>query len=285
MAWITTKKADNYPGFIKKNNTMQLKQLCQECLPIINEVGAFIRQELGSVTDQAVETKSRNSLVSYVDKTAEAMLVEKLGQLLPEATFLTEEDTVENQESALRWIIDPLDGTTNFLYNIPVFAISVGLEKDGELVLGIVQEVVRQENFYAWKEGGAYCNGQPIRVSMRENLADSLLATGFPYYDFERTDDYLQVLAHFMKETRGIRRLGAAAVDLAYVACGRFDAFFEYALHPWDVAAGIVLVQEAGGQVSGFTAKSDYKTGTEIIASNGQIHQAMQASTKVLARD
>jgi myo-inositol-1(or 4)-monophosphatase len=264
---------------------MQLKELCQQCLPIINEVGAFIRQEWGSVTDQAVETKSRNSLVSYVDKTAEAMLVEKLGQLLPEATFLTEEDTVENQDSPLRWIIDPLDGTTNFLYGIPIFAISVGLEKDGELVLGIVQEVVRQENFYAWKDGGAYCNGTPIRVSNRESLTDSLLATGFPYYDFERTDDYLQVLAHFMQETRGLRRLGAAAVDLAFVACGRFDAFFEYALHPWDVAAGIVLVREAGGTVSGFSAKADYKTGVEIIASNGRIHQAMQESTKSLARD
>lgn len=285
MAWIMTKKPVNFPESIKKYNPMQLKELCQQCLPIINEVGAFIRKELGSVTNQAIETKSRNSLVSYVDKTAESMLVEKLSQLLPEATFLTEEDTIENQESSLRWIIDPLDGTTNFLYSIPIFAISVGLEKNGELVLGIVQEVVRQENFYAWKDGGAYCNGKRIRVSDRETLADSLLATGFPYYDFERTEDYLQVLGHFMKETRGLRRLGAAAVDLAFVACGRFDAFFEYALSPWDVAAGIVLVREAGGKVSGFSTKTDFTTGKEIIASNGHIHQAMQASTKALARD
>lgn len=264
---------------------MQLNQLCQQCLPIIREVGAFIRQELGTVTEQAVETKSRNSLVSYVDKTAESMLVEQLGQLVPEARFLTEEDTVENQEGDLRWIIDPLDGTTNFLHGIPVFAISVALEKDGELVLGIVQEVVRQENFYAWKGGGAYCNGKPIRVSQRNTLADSLLATGFPYYDFERSADYLRVLGHFMQETRGLRRLGAAAVDLAFVACGRFDGFFEYALSPWDVAGGIVLVREAGGEVSGFSAKADYETGIEIIASNGQIHEAMRQSTQLLARD
>ncbi|HKK76980.1 MAG TPA: inositol monophosphatase family protein [Saprospiraceae bacterium] len=264
---------------------MQLDQICQQCLPIVNKVGAFIRQELGSVGDQAIEIKSRNSLVSYVDKTAESMLVEALGALLPEATFLTEEDTVQNQESRLRWIIDPLDGTTNFLYGIPVFAISVGLEKDGELVMGIVQEVVRQENFYAWKNGGAYCNGKPIRVSQRATLADGLLATGFPYYDFERTEDYLKVLGYFMKETRGLRRLGAAAVDLAFVACGRFDAFFEYALSPWDVAAGIVLVREAGGKVSGFSPKVDFTSGIEIIASNGHIHEAMQENCQTLARD
>lgn len=263
---------------------MQLEQVCYQCLPIINKVGDFIRKELGRVGDQSIEIKSRNSLVSYVDKTAESMLVEGLGRLLPAATFLTEEDTIENQESDLRWIIDPLDGTTNFLYHIPVFAISVGLEKDGELVLGIVQEVIRQENFYAWNGGGAYCNGKPMQVSQRENLTDSLLATGFPYYDFERTEEYLQVLGYFMKHTRGLRRLGAAAVDLAYVACGRFDAFFEYSLSPWDVAAGIVLVREAGGEISAFSNKVDYKSGQEIIASNGHIHADILKKTQSLVR-
>lgn len=264
---------------------MELKQLCQRCLPVVDEVGAYIREALGTVGAQAIESKSRNSLVSHVDKTAEAMLVEKLGQLLPAAVFLTEEDTVNNQEGDLRWIIDPLDGTTNFLHGIPVFAISIALEQAGELVMGIVQEVVRQENFYAWRGGGAFCNGQAIAVSGREQLSDSLLATGFPYYDFERSADYLEVMGHFMQATRGLRRLGAAAVDLAYVACGRFDGFFEYALSPWDVAAGIVLVREAGGQVSGFSSQSDYASGREVIASNGSIHRDMQAVCARLARD
>jgi myo-inositol-1(or 4)-monophosphatase len=253
---------------------MQLEKLCQQCLPILDEVGAFIRRELGSVLQQAIETKSINSLVSYVDKTAETMLVEKLGALLPGSTFLTEEETVENKEGDLRWIIDPLDGTTNFLHSIPVFAISVALEKEGELVLGLVQEVNRQENFYAWKGGGAFLNGEKIQVSDRGDLADTLIATGFPYYDFDRTKDYLKVLGSFMQKTRGIRRLGAAAIDLAFVACGRFDGFFEYGLNPWDVAAGIVLVREAGGQVSDFSDGDKYFSGSEMMATNGMIHES-----------
>lgn len=263
---------------------MELEKLCYECLPILDEVGDFIRQELGKVSLQAIETKSINSLVSYVDETAETMLVEKLSALLPGSTFLTEEETVENRPSKQRWIIDPLDGTTNFLHGIPVFAISVALEVNGELVLGLVQEVNRRENFYAWKGGGSYLNGKKIQVSQEEQLSDCLMATGFPYYDFERSQDFLKVLGEFMQKTRGIRRLGAAAVDLAFVACGRFDGFFEYSLNTWDIAAGIVLVKEAGGQVSDFSLGEHYFSGSEIIASNGYVHEAIVKVTEPLRR-
>ncbi|MEN0003824.1 MAG: inositol monophosphatase family protein [Bacteroidota bacterium] len=256
---------------------MELAVICQKALTVVHTVAQFIEQSVGAVTEQAIEEKSLNSLVSYVDRTAEERLVDGLGALLPAATFLTEEATVTQGEGSLRWIIDPLDGTTNFLHQLPVFSISVALERNGELVLGIVHEINQQESFYAWKNGGAFLNGSPIQVSQRRELSHTLLATGFPYYDYDRMQGYLNVLAHFMQHTRGLRRMGSAAVDLAYVACGRFDGFFEYSLNAWDVAGGIVLVQEAGGQLSDFQGGSDYLFGQSIIASNTAIHASMLA--------
>lgn len=261
---------------------LELEKLCQQCLPIMNQTGDFIRQELGKVQNRSIETKSLNSLVSYVDKTAEELLVEQLQKLTPQATFLTEEETVKNTQSDLRWIIDPLDGTTNFLHGVPIFAISVALEWKGELVLGLVQEVNRKENFYAWENGGAYLNGQKISVSQTEALGDSLMATGFPYYDFSRTATYLKVLEGFMRGTRGVRRMGAAAIDLAFVACGRFDGFFEYGINTWDVAAGIVLIEEAGGRVTDFKLGDLYRSGQEVLASNGYLHEELITHVKGL---
>lgn len=263
---------------------MDYKKILDQSLPIIEQTGEFIRSEFGRVSAGSIEVKSKNSLVSYVDKGAEKMLVDGLGGILPEAVFLTEEDTVANQEGTWRWIIDPLDGTTNFLHALPIFAISVGLEYRGKIVLGIVQSVYLQEIYYAWQGGGAYLNGQRIRVTEQDRLEDSLLATGFPYYDYSRGKDYLQVLSYFMQHTRGIRRYGAAAIDLAYVAAGRFDGFFEYALNPWDVAAGIILIEEAGGRVSDFGGGDQHLSGQEVVASNGKIHPSMLEQVAVLKR-
>ncbi len=250
--------------------------LCRQAIPIVERVGRFIRQEMGQVAGQDIEEKSLNSLVSYVDKNAEVQLVEALEQLLPGSTFLTEEETVAKQSGAWQWIIDPLDGTTNFLFQLPVFSISVALQREGRSVAGIVYELNRQECFYAWLGGGAFLNGRPIQVSRRAPLGNTLLATGFPYYDYKRIGPYFQVLEYFMRHTRGIRRLGSAAVDLAYVACGRFDGFFEYSLNPWDVAAGAFIVQQAGGVVTDFKGEENYLGGGEIIASNAAIAGAMQ---------
>ena len=228
---------------------------------------------MGQVSNGSIETKSLNSLVSYVDKTAELRLVEGLEPLLPDAVFLTEEETVVQGKGKLRWIIDPLDGTTNFLHQLPFFAISVALEQQGEIVLGIVYEINRQECFYAWKQGGAFLNGRPIQTSSAAGFADCIVATGFPYHDYSRQEAYLRVLGHFMQNTRGIRRFGSAALDLAFVACGRFDFFFEYSLNAWDVAAGAFLVQEAGGKVSDFSGGNNYLFGREIIACAAGLHQ------------
>lgn len=264
---------NNFTCLKSKNIHMlkPLKETCLESCEIIRSVGDFIQEELGKVKATAIETKALNSLVSYVDKEAEKQLVDGLHKILPEATFLTEEETVEQKEGTFRWIIDPLDGTTNFLHQLPFFSVSVGLEQEGELVMGIIYEPIRQECFYGWKGGGAYLNEQSIHVSKTEQVSDSLLATGFPYYDYGAIKAYLGALEQLMQSSRGIRRLGSAALDLAYVACGRFDAFFEYSLNPWDLAAGAFLVTEAGGRVTDFRGGDDFLHGKQLIASNAGI--------------
>lgn len=255
-----------------------LAELCQETAALIREVGAFLAQELGKVKEQSIEHKSLNSLVSYVDKTAEQRLVAGCRQILPEAGFLTEEEMVEQDlDKAWRWIIDPLDGTTNFLHQLPFFSISVALQYQAKTVLGLVYEVNRAELFYAWKGSGCFLNGEKVSVTNRSELSETLLATGFPYYDFERTQGYLQMLGTLMQKTRGLRRCGSAALDLAYTAAGRFDAFFEYSLAPWDVAAGAFLVQEAGGLVCDYSGEDNYIFGREILASNPQIKEELLA--------
>ncbi len=244
----------------------ELEKLCLQSCKIVRKVGNFIKQETGKVTAEAIETKSLNSLVSYVDKTAEEQLVQGLNILLPNSTFLTEEETVEQKDGEFRWIIDPLDGTTNFLHQLPFFSISVALQHHKQTILGIVLEINRDECFYAWKNGGAYLNNKKIKVNQTKTIGDSLIATGFPYYDYDRIQPYLETLDYFMNSTRGIRRLGSAALDLAYVACGRFDAFYEYSLNAWDVAGGAFIVQEAGGSVVDFKGGDNHLFGKEIIA-------------------
>ncbi len=252
---------------------MNLEHLCQQTCQIVSNTAEFIRVELGNVQSNEIETKSLNSLVSYVDKQAERQLVAALQQLIPTATFLTEEETIAQEKGDYLWIIDPLDGTTNFLHQIPCFAVSVALQYKETTVIGVVYEVNRQECFYAWKEGGAYLNGQSISVSNNSIMQNAIIATGFPYYDYEQMDAYIATLKYCMLNTRGIRRLGAAAVDLAYVACGKFDTFFEYSLSPWDVAAGVLLVEEAGGRVTDFKGGTDYLYGKEIVAGSSRLFE------------
>ena len=254
---------------------IDLSSLCFRCFPLIEETGAFISSQFGKVDDSAIEEKSLNSLVSYVDKTAEDMLIHGLNALFPEAGFLTEEEMaipIKTGSSEWEWIIDPLDGTTNFLFGLPNFAVSVALAFHGAPVIGMVYEVNRKELFYAIKGGGAFLNGKPIRVSKAPVLGQALVATGFPYSRFDQLPFHLDAVGRFQRQTRGIRRWGAASVDLAFVACGRFDLFFEYALNPWDVAAGILLVTEAGGAVSDFWGGEGDISGREVLATNGLLH-------------
>ncbi|MFO7863654.1 MAG: inositol monophosphatase family protein [Salinivirgaceae bacterium] len=240
-------------------------------LTLVRTAGQFIKSEKGTISKQDINTKSHNSFVTYVDKKAEEMLVDGLRQLIPDSGFIAEENTAGESDSPWRWIIDPLDGTTNFINNIYPVSVSVALQHNKKTVAGVVYEIGQDELFFAFENESAMLNHKPISVSATNKLADSFIATGFPYYDFKRTDKFVQTLAHLMKSTTGLRRLGSAATDLAYVACGRYDAFFEYSLSPWDVAAGAFIVQQAGGKIADFSGGSNYLFGKEIVATNKQL--------------
>lgn len=253
----------------------KLAQLVSQTRTIATEVGAFIDQERQHFSLDSVEHKGFNDLVSYVDKEAEQQLVSRLQEILPEAGFITEEGTNTTQGETYNWVIDPLDGTTNFVHGLPVYAVSIGLMEKEEVVLGVVYEVNRKECFHAYTGGGAFCNETPLHVSKAPNLAASLIATGFPYYQFDLIDRYLNIMKSLMQKTHGLRRLGSAAVDLCYVAAGRTEGYFEYNLNSYDVAAGVILVQEAGGKVTDFAGGTDFIFGRKIVATNGLIHQEL----------
>jgi myo-inositol-1(or 4)-monophosphatase len=250
------------------------KTFCEEVKLIVNEAVSFIRNERLNFNQSAVEYKGTNDLVSYVDKTAERILVDKLFFLIPEAGFITEENTLSINDKDYCWIIDPLDGTTNFIHGLNCFCVSVALMYKNEVVLGVVHEVVSDECFYAWKDGGAYCNNNKITVSSIADLNQSLVATGFPYTNYSRMEAYMRVFDYCMRNTHGLRRLGSAAMDLVYVAAGRMDAFYEYGLNAWDIAAGCIILKEAGGEVSDFSGEENYLFGREILATNKKIHQS-----------
>jgi len=249
----------------------KLEKLCLNTCDIARKIGKYILSERLIFDDKEIESKGLHDLVSYVDKNAEKMIIEELQKLIPESGFIAEEGTSSKKSTEHNWIIDPLDGTTNFIHGVPFFAISIALMHFDELVLGVVLELGRDECFYAWKDGGSFLNGNKISVSKRNNIHDALLATGFPYSDFSRVDEYMKILKWGMENSRGIRRLGSAATDLAYVACGRFDVFWEYNLKPWDVAAGAIIVKEAGGKVTDYAEGNNYLFGKEILATNGLV--------------
>ena len=255
-------------------NHKDYKILCEQLMPTVETVGAFIQGEVNRVNIDDIETKDRNSLVSYVDKEAEKMLVRDLRRILPTSGFITEENTVERSDSSQTWIIDPLDGTNNFLHRIPHFAISIALQVDGDIVIGIVYDVCKQDCYWAIKDGGAFINDVRINTSKTSLVESAMIATGFPY---SIRDEYpiVNTLRYFMKEARGIRRYGAAALDLAYVACGRFDCYYETTLNSWDIAAGSLIVSEAGGRVTEFDGSHRFLESGQIVASNDHIHEEL----------
>ncbi len=257
-------------------NAEQLDKLLEGARAVVDVAVQFLKSEQRVFSNEVVEYKGFNDLVSYVDKTSEEILVNGLQKLIPNAGFITEENTLTLKDRDYVWIIDPLDGTTNFVHGIPCYCVSVGLMYKQELILGIVHEVNLDECFYARKGGGAFLNEDKIKVSETPSLSKSLVATGFPYHDFVQMKEYMEVFDYCMKNTHGLRRLGSAAVDLVYVACGRFEVFYEYGLNPWDVAGGAFIVMEAGGTVSDFKNGNDFIFGKEIIASNFTVHTEFQ---------
>lgn len=244
--------------------------------PIINVMEGAARKaarslihDFGEVEQLQVSRKGPADFVSEADRRAEEILRRELGKARPEFAMLLEESgALGDPKSENRWIVDPLDGTTNFLHGIPHFAISIAHEENGDLVAGMIYEPLRDEMFWAVRGGGAFLNNRRLRVSARREMGDAVLATGIPFGDRPGRNEMLAALVPVMARTAGLRRFGAASLDLAYVAAGRYDAFWEFGLAPWDVAAGILLVREAGGFVSDINGGGDPLTGDSILAAN-----------------
>lgn len=236
-------------------------------------------------TKLSIETKSLAlDLVTEVDKHCEALIVAGIRAARPHDAILAEEgggsDTLLSHPTAARdwtWVIDPLDGTTNFAHGYPCFAVSIGIEYRGVREIGVVYEPLRNELFHALRGAGAFRNGQPIRVSDETQLERSMLTTGFAYDVHQNEDDNLDLFRRFIKRARALRRDGSAAIDLCFVACGRFDGYWEKNLNPWDVSAGLLLVEEAGGRISNYAGNTVSRSGAQVVASNGKIHEAMLA--------
>lgn len=237
---------------------------------------ALVR-DFGEVENLQVSQKGPADFVSEADRRAERILRRELEKARPDYGFLLEEGgAVEGADPHHRWLVDPLDGTTNYLHGIPHFAISIGLERDGEPIAGVILDPLRDEMFWAERGAGAYVNERRIRVSARRQLADAVLATGIPVGDRPGKAELLAALVPAMDRTAGVRRFGCAALDLAYVAAGRYEGFWELGLSPWDVGAGIVIVREAGGFVTDLAGRTNALHGDSIVAANDHLHTALR---------
>jgi myo-inositol-1(or 4)-monophosphatase len=240
------------------------------------KAGRAILRDFGELENLQVMRKGLADFVTKADLKAEKVLKEELTRARPHYCFVLEEGgVVEGPDKTHRWYIDPLDGTINFMHGVPHFAVSVGLEREGQLVAGVIYNPVTDDMYTAERGQGAWHNDRRLRVSARRDLADSLVATGIPHRGRPGQSEFLGECNTIMREVSGVRRFGSAALDLAWIAAGRYDAFWERALSPWDMAAGIVLVREAGGVVSDLTSGQEMLTNGHILASNGQLHGPM----------
>ncbi len=266
--------------------------------PMLN-VAIKAARAAGSIINRAsldldilkINSKSPNDFVTEVDQAAEQLIIETLLQAYPDHGILAEESGREhgNKTSEFQWIIDPLDGTTNFIHGFPVYAVSIALAHRGVVQQAVVYDPTRNDLFYATKGRGAYLNDRRLRVSRRTRMSDALIGTGFPFRRGDNFKRYLKMFEAVMQECAGLRRPGAAALDLCYVAAGYYDAFFETGLHPWDVAAGSLIIAEAGGLVGNFTGEADFLHQREIVAGNpriyGQLVQILAPYTRVITQE
>lgn len=240
--------------------------------------GQQILQHLENIDRLNIEHKGKNDYVSEVDKEAEQIIIQTIRKYYPDHNILAEESGQaqnDGQKSDVEWIIDPLDGTTNFLHQFPQFSVSIAIKEKGRLMHGVIFDPLRDEMFTASRGSGAKLNNFRIRVSEQKTLDNALLATGFPYHDFSYLDSYMNSLKSFMQSTAGIRRAGSAALDLAYVACGRVDGFWEFNLKPWDIAAGALIAQEAGALVTDFVGAENYLKSGNILVANPKLYKEM----------
>ncbi len=240
--------------------------------------GDVIMNHLGRISERDIDIKQASDFVTTVDRKSEEIILKTIRDKFPDHHFLAEESARET--GIYRWIIDPLDGTTNFIHQYPVFSVSIALEYDGDMIIGVVYDPLRDELFTAEKGNGSYLNGKECHVSSCPDLKGSLIATGFPFRKKEMIDDYLKLFKNIFHQVSDIRRAGSAALDLAHVACGRCDGFFELGLGPWDIAAGSLIIREAGGIVTDFNGGNDYLESGNIICSAPALHNMLLREAK-----
>jgi myo-inositol-1(or 4)-monophosphatase len=259
---------------------MNYEKILQTAVRIAIDAGAIVREAFPRTALANIGYKGAVNPVTETDTAAEDFIVRQLRACFPDHRILAEEggyldDVSDIRDDAPVWVVDPLDGTNNFAHGFPHVGVSLALQINGEPVVGVIYDPLRQETFAAHAEGGLTLDGEPASVSRTALLADAFLAAGFPYDRRTAGDNNVERLDHFLRRSQGVRRAGSAALDLAYVACGRLDGFFEIRLSPWDIGAGILLVREAGGVATDFGGDHACLTGTTIVASNGHIHAEM----------
>lgn len=251
--------------------------------PILNiaiqaarRAGNIILKYSDQIDRLSIESKGRNDFVTEVDRQAESEIISAIRRAYPDHSILAEESGLsENESSPYKWIIDPLDGTTNFLHGYPQYAVSIGVLKNKKLDQAVIYDPLRDELFVASRGEGAKLNDRRIRVSQAKKLENALIGTGFPFRDFEYLEVWIDSFRALLPKTSGVRRAGSAALDLAHVACGRLDGFWEIGLSPWDISAGCLLIQEAGGLVSDFAGEQDFLNSGNVVAGNPKIHEAV----------
>jgi myo-inositol-1(or 4)-monophosphatase len=249
--------------------------MLNEIISISREAGEIIRKGFGTILDIEFKTNVKN-LVTQIDKAAEVTIIDFIRKKYPSHSILAEESGEVNNNSEYLWVIDPLDGTTNFAHGLPIFSVSIGLQKHNEIIYGVIYDVMQDVVYSTEKGSGAYANSNKIEVNQNDKLSHSLLVTGFPYNIADNPEGALDKFTTITRVSRGIRRLGSAAIDLCYVANGVFDGFWEVHLQPWDMCAGILLVEEAGGVVSGFKGEKIDIFTKKILATNGKIHEELR---------
>ena len=252
-------------------NENLLKEFLKTAVTAARLAGDIILKNLGNLSASDVQSKQTFDFVTKVDRWSEALIIKTIREKFPYHSFLAEETLKQTETGAYRWVIDPLDGTTNYIHAFPFFSVSIALECEEKTIIGVVFDPLRDELFHAVRGGGAFLNNREICVSGTTTLAHSLIATGFPFRAKDMIDLYLSSFKNIFLEVSGIRRAGSAAIDLAYVAAGRFDGFFELNLSPWDMAAGSLLITEAGGTVTDFGGGNDFLTTGNIVAGNTAI--------------
>lgn len=256
-----------------------LKDIVMEMKAIAKDAGAFVRSEREHFDLDRVEVKGAHDYVSYVDKETERIIVERLRSLVPEAGFVTEEGTADAldaaQDSDLRWVIDPLDGTSNFVHGMAPYCVCIGLRNDDEVLAGVVYEVVGDEMFWSYKGGRSYMNDKVISVGRAEKVNDAFVCIGYPY-DVTRWKPMVKALVDALYgNCISLRNLGSAQAEICYVACGRFDVYVESFVKAWDVTAGSIILQNAGGRISDYQGGREWESGMHVLATNGRVHDEM----------